>query len=163
MKIVIISDIHDNIPNLEKCLQWCRNNAIDQLICCGDVTNSETIKYLSEGFKKNIHIIRGNADIYYEEELEDYRNYTYHGRYGKFVMNGYNIGMCHEPDFFQQTTEMCTCNLVFYGHTHRPHIEKKNSTQYINPGTLGGVFYSSTFAYWDMETGTFELKILDQI
>jgi len=161
MKIVIIADIHDNLPNLEKCLQWCATNEVDQIFCCGDVTNGETIKYLSENFQKNIHIIRGNADIYYEEELEFYGNYIDHGRYGKFVMNGYKIGMCHEPAFFKQTEEMCECNLVFYGHTHRPKIETKGKTQYINPGTLGGVFQGATFAYWEVETGKLELKILE--
>lgn len=160
MKIAIISDIHDNIPNLEKCLQWCNDNKVEAIICCGDVTNGDTIKYLSENFKKSIHIIRGNADIYYEEELEYYKNYIYHGRYGMFEIEGIKIGLCHEPIFFQKTRELCDCNIVFYGHTHKPHIEKKGDTQYVNPGTLSGMFQSATFAYWEVETGKLELKVL---
>lgn len=163
MKIVIIADIHDNIPNLEKCLQWCNANLIDQIICCGDVTNSETIKYIADHFEKNTHIIRGNADIYYEEELDYYKNYIYHGRYGKFLLENFYIGMCHEPEFFKQTEEMCACNVVFYGHTHRPNIQRRGNAQYVNPGTLGGQYYMPTFAYWEVESGKFELKILDQI
>lgn len=163
MRIAIISDIHDNIPNLEKCLQWCNKNQIDEIICCGDVTNGDTIKYLSENFKNNIHIIRGNADIYYEEELEYYPNLINHGRYGKFVMEGFKIGLCHEPEFFKQTNEMCTCSLVFYGHTHRPHIQRKDNTQFVNPGTLSGMFQMATFAVWDVDAKKIELKNLNLI
>ncbi len=48
MKIVIISDIHDNHVNLNKCLSWCKNNEIEEMICCGDVANDETIEILSK-------------------------------------------------------------------------------------------------------------------
>ncbi|MBI4779624.1 metallophosphoesterase family protein, partial [Candidatus Falkowbacteria bacterium] len=48
MKFLIISDIHDNLINLEKCLNWGRDREIVNAICCGDVVNSETLAYLFE-------------------------------------------------------------------------------------------------------------------
>jgi putative phosphoesterase len=161
MKITIISDIHDNIPNLEKCLQWCNDNKVDEIICCGDVANAETMKYLSENFKNNIHIIRGNADIYYEEELEHYKNYIDYGRYGAFEIGGVKIGLCHEPVYLKQTLDICHCDIIFYGHTHKPDIKRSGKTQYVNPGTLSGMFQGATFACWEIETGSLELKMLN--
>ena len=40
MLIAIISDIHDNLVNLTKCLNWCNANKIKTIICCGDITNN---------------------------------------------------------------------------------------------------------------------------
>jgi len=163
MKIGIIADIHDNLINLEKFLKWSKENKIDRIFCCGDVTNWETIKYLSENFSGEIHIIRGNMDIYYEEELEYYKNYENHGRYGSLELAGYKIGLCHEPDFFENVKEMCECEIVFYGHTHKPFIETRGKTQFVNPGTLGGVFQRGTFAVWDTENKKLELKMVDDL
>ncbi|MCK4745114.1 metallophosphoesterase family protein, partial [Candidatus Parcubacteria bacterium] len=51
MKVAIISDIHDNIPNLKKGLAYCAENNIEKIFCCGDVTNSETLKFLADNFQ----------------------------------------------------------------------------------------------------------------
>ena len=68
--IVIISDLHDNLVNLEKCLKWCSDNEISKIICCGDVTNDETLELLAGGFAGEIFLVRGNADIYDEEKIK---------------------------------------------------------------------------------------------
>jgi predicted phosphodiesterase len=52
------------------------------------------------------------------------------------------------------------CDIIFYGHTHKPWIEIKNGIQIVNPGTLGGVFTPATFAVWDTDKREPELKLL---
>ena len=64
MKIAIISDIHDNLVNLKKCLDWCGQNGAEAVICCGDVTNGETLAFLRDNFRGPIHLVRGNMEIY---------------------------------------------------------------------------------------------------
>ena len=44
MLIAIISDIHDNIPNLKKVLDYCRENKVEKIICCGDLATLETTR-----------------------------------------------------------------------------------------------------------------------
>ncbi len=163
MKIAIISDIHDNLVNLRKCLAWCEKNNIEKIICCGDVTNGETLGILAEEFGKEIFLVRGNLEIYEEEEIEPYKNYTYGGRTAIWEIGGKRVGVCHEPFLIDQVLAKGKCDIVFYGHTHQPWIEEKKGIQIVNPGTLGGVFTQATFAVWDTASGKLELKLLNSL
>ncbi|HTW96102.1 MAG TPA: YfcE family phosphodiesterase [Candidatus Methylomirabilis sp.] len=182
MVIAIISDIHDNLVNLRKCLAWCEKNAVEKIICCGDITNSETLGILSAEFAGKIYLVRGNLEIYQEKEINQYKNYTYGGRTAVWEIAGKKIGVCHEPFLIKEVFSKREfpsgggvsaadevgfrnrqIDLVFYGHTHRPWIELKNGVQIVNPGTLGGVFTPATFAVWDTASGKLELKPLQNL
>jgi putative phosphoesterase len=160
MKFLVISDIHDNLVNLEKCLIWGRGEGITDAICCGDVVNSETLKYLADNFKA-IYLVRGNLEIYEEPEVKKYKNINYLSRLGVFEIDGKTIGLCHEPWYIDSVLKIKPCNLIFYGHTHEPWINEKDGLVTANPGTLGGVFNKASFAVWDSESGKLELKILE--
>jgi len=162
MKIAIISDIHDNLANLEKCLDICRAERIETLLCCGDVTNRETLKFLSDNFKKKICLVRGNADIFTDEEASNYKNIEYLGLAGRVVLGNKNIGLCHEPFLEKYVLKNGACDMIFYGHTHKPWIDKRFSFSFVNPGTLGGVFQAATFALWDSYHEEPELRMLWQ-
>ncbi|MDO8667739.1 MAG: metallophosphoesterase family protein [bacterium] len=160
MKFLIISDIHDNLVNLEKCLNWGREQVITKAICCGDVVNSETLAYLAEKLEI-IYLVRGNIEIYDETEIKKYKNLNYLGRFGLFELDNKVIGLCHEPWYIKSVLDKKFCNIVFYGHTHEPWIGEKDGVMTANPGTLGGVFTKATFAVWDSESGYLELKVLE--
>ena len=64
MKLAIISDLHDNLANTAKCLFCCAANEVTELICCGDVTNSDTIEFLAANFPSAIYLVRGNVCNY---------------------------------------------------------------------------------------------------
>ena len=187
MKIVIISDIHDNLVNLEKCLSWCKKEEVEKIICCGDVTNSDILKFLSENFSGEIFLVKGNAELYDEAELEIYKNINYGGRLAGhslgdgrtavFEIAGFKVGVCHEPFLIKEVLAKMenpprpsstppkegNLKIVFFGHTHKPWIEEKEGIKTVNPGTLGGVFTPATFAYWETENGALELKLLQNI
>ena len=164
MKVLIISDIHDNLVNLEKCLNWAKNQQITQVICCGDITNSETVGFLSDNFLGNIILVKGNMEIYEEDELAQYKNIKYLRRFGVCEIAGQKVGICHEPFFIDDVLAADpSIKIIFYGHTHKPWIETKNNRQLVNPGTLGGVFQKPTFATWETTTNELELKILEDL
>ena len=163
MKIAIISDIHDNQTNLQKCLDWCNNNLIEQIICCGDLTNSETLKLLAKKFKGEIRLVKGNVNLYGEEEVEKYKNIHYYGRVGRVKITDKWIGICHEPYLTDYALKKGNCDIIFYGHTHEPWEENKGGVKLVNPGTLGGVFSKATFAVWDTLSSKLELKILETL
>jgi hypothetical protein len=163
MLVAIISDIHDNLVNLKKCLVWCRENNIEKIICCGDITNSETLEYLSNSFSKEIILVRGNMEIYEEGEENNFSNFKYLGRYGVAEIEGKKIGACHEPFLIEKVSGLRDCDFIFYGHTHKPFLEVRDKTQIVNPGTLGGVFQRATFAVWDTENRKLELKLLETL
>lgn len=160
MKFLIISDIHDNLVNLEKCLNWGRGRLIEDAICCGDVVNSQTLAYLAEKLKI-VYLVRGNLEIYDEGEVKKYKNIKYLGRFGAFELNGKVVGLCHEPWYIKSVLNLKKCDLIFYGHTHEPWVGEKSGLITANPGTLGGVFTKATFAVWDSVSGELELKILE--
>jgi hypothetical protein len=164
MKIAIISDIHDNLANLEIFFEIISKENIEKIICCGDVCNQETLEKLAKKFNKPIIIVFGNADIYDLKELEKYSNVINLGRFGHLQLNTFKVGVCHEPGFirnlFQEKPDL---NFIFYGHTHKPWMSMKNKATLINPGTLGGVFQKPSFAIWDDETGKTKLKLLHDI
>ncbi|KKS34197.1 MAG: Phosphoesterase, MJ0936 family [Parcubacteria group bacterium GW2011_GWC2_42_12] len=162
MKFLIISDIHDNLVNLEKCLNWGRGQAIDNAICPGDVVNSQTLAYLAKNFK-TIYLVRGNLEIYEANEVKRYNNIKYLGRFGVTEIDGKSVGLCHEPWYIKNVLAIKPCQIVFYGHTHDPWIEEKDGLITANPGTLGGVFTKASFAVWDSASGELELKILELI
>lgn len=172
MKFLVISDIHDNLVNLEKCLNWGKSQGITDAICCGDVANAETLVYLAQNFK-TIYLVRGNLEIYDETEIKKYKNINYLGRFGAFELDGKitrlasapakRVGLCHEPWFVKKVLELKKCNIIFYGHTHEPWLKEKNGLLTVNPGTLGGVFNKASFAVYDSLSNKLELKIVETL
>ena len=163
MKIAIISDTHDNIVNLEKALLWMKENNVKQIIHCGDICNNETLKFLAESFSDQINLVYGNMELYDEKETEQYKNIEFLGRFGAVEYNKKIIGICHEPWFQKKVLEQNKCDIIFYGHTHKPWDEGIDGVRILNPGTLAGMFAKATFAVWDTNTGEFELKILEKL
>lgn len=162
MRVVIISDIHDNQVNLKKCLDWCREERIEKLICLGDVTDSETLAFMSKNFKGKIHLVRGNADNYDEDEPIKYNNIRLYDRKGGTLeLGNKKIGICHEPYHIKNLFHQSKFDIVFYGHTHKPWESSENGVKLINPGALGGMFQKATFAVWDTAENEPELKILE--
>lgn len=162
MLLAIISDIHDNVANLEKCLNWCRQKMVSSILCCGDITTLETVSYLAQNFLGEIFVVAGNAEIYKEAELTKFKNISYYGEIGINEINGINIGLCHEPEKIKKIQELSPLNLdfIFYGHTHKPWLKKVGSLIIANPGTLGGIFSPASFATLDTTKRNLELKIL---
>jgi putative phosphoesterase len=164
MKLAIISDVHDNIANLDKCLSWCRANNIESLICCGDLTNSETLDFLANNFPGKINILMGNCDTYDESLVLGYKNLKYHDRKGgRLYYDNFKVGFCHEPYHIKHLFHIDKFDLIFYGHTHKPWESSENGVRLVNPGTLGGVFQKASFAVWDSGEDKLELKILELI
>lgn len=166
MKIAIISDIHDNTTNLKKCFSVCKEEKIEHAICCGDVTNIETLDLICKKFGDKLFLVKGNAEIYNENDIKKYPKINYAGKIGYWTINDANlpvdkkIGACHEPYLIDKVLEKGKCDIVFYGHTHKPWEMNKKNTRIINPGTLSGMFTIATFAIWDTEKNNLQLKTL---
>ena len=163
MQVAIISDIHDNLVNLKTCLTWCNKNKIKKLICLGDITNSDTLKYLATKFTEQIYLVKGNIELYPREDLKKYKNIKYFNKIGKIIIGNKNIGFCHEDYLVKKLLAGPKCNIIFYGHTHKPWEEEKNNIKIINPGTLSGMFQIATFAIMNTENGEAKLKALDML
>ena len=159
MKIAVISDIHDNLSNLQKCLLWCRQNTINTIICCGDVTTQKSIEFFLNNFKGEIHLVRGNIDTYRDIDMEQFKNLRYYGSIGYFQLDNRKIGLCHEPFLINDVLEKGHCDVIFYGHTHKHLIKRTKDSLLVNPGTLGDSYRQEyTFIVWNTENDEMELK-----
>jgi len=173
MKLAIISDTHDNVPNLEKALKWMKENQIEQLIHCGDLCAPSILKtILAPKFSGPIHMVFGNVE---DRNLtlklaEEYDHITHYGDVGEVELpaspaggGGKKIAFVHFPEKGKELAESGKYDIVFYGHTHKPWEETVGQTRLVNPGTLAGLFNKATFAVYDTETDELELKILEQL
>lgn len=164
MLVAIISDLHDNLINLEKCLTWCRNKSIEKIICCGDVGNAETLNFLSNNYNNEIFLVTGNAETYEIDDLANLKNIRHCGKLGRESLAGLNYGFCHKPEEAKKIMQTKPAPaFIFYGHTHRPWLEKKGGIHLANPGNLAGIFYPATFAVLKTENRTLELKLIEKL
>lgn len=165
MLVTIISDVHDNLANLETCLIWCQKNKVKKIICCGDTTNLETINFLAQNFSGEIFIISGNADNYDKEDIQELKNIKHQGEIAIKNIGGLKIAFYHQPEKIKKIKDeqLASLDFAFYGHTHKPWLERKGQTIIANPGTLGGVYYPATFAILNTKTRNLELKILEKL
>jgi len=161
MKIAIISDIHDNLANLEKCLSWCKKNEIKKIFCLGDITNLETIDYLAENFTGEIFVVAGNCEIYSTFDLKKYQQIKYLGEIGLVEIENLKFALIHKPSKISRLKN--TPDFIFHGHTHKPWIEKNDKTTIANPGNLAGTIFKASFAVLETESKKLELKILENI
>lgn len=162
MFIGIISDTHDNLLRIDKMLSFLDEKKIYTIIHCGDVTNMETLKYLSQNFKGKIYLSLGNVDEMYGLEKKNikFKNIITFEKIGELKIDDLNIAFCHFPCIAKELAEKNNYDFIFYGHTHEPWEEVINKTKLINPGTLAGMFNRSTFAILDTKNKNIELKIL---
>ena len=129
MRILIVSDTHGrNNSYLEIVEKW---KPLDLVVHCGDVEGSEFL--VSQAAGCETVIVQGNNDYFSqlprEVEMEI-------GKYKVMITHGhpYYVNMGH--DFLAKEAAARRIDLVMYGHTHRPVIEKKHGVLVMNPGSL---------------------------
>lgn len=160
MQVAIISDIHDNIPNLKKVLDYCAANNIVKIICCGDLASLETLDFLNDNFEGEIFYTFGNMDNDYLRKYETLQNYKItkiYKDFGETEINGKKIAFVHFPKKAEELCKSEKYDFVFYGHTHKPFEENINDCKMLNPGNVANQFYPPTFAAWETSDDRFEL------
>lgn len=162
MKIAIISDIHDNLVNLNKCLKVCQTEKIDKIICLGDVCNLDTLTILCQKFKNEIHLVDGNGEIYTKKDALKIKNLDYQAEFGYLSIDNINLAFCHKKKDIDELLKGAKVkpDFIFYGHNHKPWLEKKKNTFWANPGNVAGIYYQPTFAILNTDNKNLSLKLL---
>lgn len=158
MHVAILSDIHDNIWQLEKVL--IRMEGVDALIFCGDFCAPFTLKQIAEGFEGPVHVVWGNNDgdkwlLMKNASATD--NVTLHGDFAELQLGERKIAVNHYPEIARPLAESGKYDAVFYGHDHISHMELIDKALLLNPGEVMGRFGKSTFAWYDTEKGSGEI------
>jgi uncharacterized protein len=171
MLIAIISDIHNNEVNLKKVLDYCKDNKIEKIICCGDLASIEMLKFLSENFSGNVYYVFGNMDRDQLQDLElayQHKNIKIFQSVGEIEIGDKRVAFVHYPRVAKKLAEIGKYDFVFYGHTHKPWVSSVplnettadqglKSYTMLNPGNVAGEIYPPTFAIWNTKDDKFEL------
>ncbi len=176
MKIAIIADIHNNEVNLKKVLDFCAENLIEKIICCGDLATQEALDFFCDNFTGEIFYVFGNMDNGQFSDFRfdsndsvngtQYKNAQVFKTHGEIRLDNKEIAFTHFPREAKELAESGKYNFVFYGHTHKPWVASVETTAYqgqnkkctmLNPGNVTGDFYPPTFATWNTENDQFEL------
>lgn len=177
MKIAIISDVHNNLVNLKKVLDYCASNAIEKIICCGDLASIETLDFLNDNFSGEILYTFGNMD---NDFLKNYffKNNQFKKTkiFKEFGEMSFEVGLqadrsptsikiafVHFPRIAKGLCRTGKYDVVFYGHSHKPWQENIGKCVMLNPGNVAGEIYPATFAVWKTENDKFELVRIDSL
>jgi uncharacterized protein len=160
MLIAIISDIHNNETNLKKVLDYCTRENIQTIICCGDLASMEMLDFLNATFSGDIYYSFGNMEDGHLKNYdfeEKYKNTYVFKKFGETEITNKRIAFVHYPDVAKELCQTGKYDFVFYGHTHKPWVEKINNCSMLNPGNVAGEIYPPTFAVWNTENDKLEL------
>ncbi len=161
MKIAVISDTHDNLQNLRVFFDFARKERIEVIIHCGDTAHGETLEYILNNFAGKIFFSFGNMD--FREEFAAFKNnerLEIFEELGAAEIGDLKIGFCHFPELAKRSTK--NYDFVFYGHTHKPWIEKIGNCFVANPGNLAGQYFTPSFAVLKTETKHLSLIPFDK-
>lgn len=129
MKILIVSDTHGKHENLEILLEQVA--PIDLLIHLGDAEGCED--YIEALAECPIEIVSGNNDFFSmlprEKELQL-------GKYKILITHGHYYYVNEGIREIQTEAVSRDCDIVMFGHTHRPVIDYGKNVITINPGSL---------------------------
>jgi putative phosphoesterase len=134
MKYLIISDLHipERAKNISKeVLEEAKR--VDGIICSGDFTEKCIFDKLKQA-NKNLIAVKGNCDRF---------NLT---EYAEILELGKKIGVIHSHqfgrgniDFLEEFAKSRRLDILVFGHTHIPLIEKRGGLLLINPGSASGI------------------------
>ena len=130
MKVLIVSDTHGKHERLLQVLR--REEPVDMLIHCGDTEGGEDwIRQHTQCF--SVPIVKGNNDFFSnlppELELDA-------GGHHIFLTHGHSYGVSMGTERIMEEALSRKADIVMFGHTHRPLIEKTEGLWVINPGSL---------------------------
>jgi len=166
MKIGIISDSHDNLPNIYKAVDYLKANGVEVIIHCGDVCAPSVMREIVLRFAKPLHLVFGNVDGDCDRMTKlakDLPDLTLHGEQGEVELADKKFAFVHYPIVAQQLAQSGKYDVVFYGHDHRAWQKNVGNCQMINPGTLAGLFAKPTFAIFDTDSNTAQLVLIEKI
>ncbi len=155
MRVAILSDTHDHIPNLRAAVKFCNAYSVTMLIHSGDLISPFMLDILAE-FGGAIHLIYGNnlgdQHIISQSCGTKFPTISHHGILGAVEAGGRKIAFTHYPQMARGLASQRLFDVVCYGHNHLHKVEKVGETMLINPGELLGKDDQPGFCILDTET-----------
>lgn len=129
MRVLIVSDTHRQNRNYLKVLEKVR--PIDMVVHCGDSEGSELL--ICESADCPVEIVSGNNDFF--SSLPREREFEI-GKYRVWLTHGHNYYVSMSNETLKEEALARGADIVMYGHTHKPVVERDEKIIAVNPGSL---------------------------
>ncbi|MBN2497614.1 MAG: metallophosphoesterase [Deltaproteobacteria bacterium] len=137
MLVGIMADSHDNLPAIERMVEFFNDKKVGFAIHAGDFVAPFALEPLKELRCPWIGVF-GNNDGEQAGLTRSSQGRIQPGPY-ELNLDGKKVMVIHDlASFPQSELESRQAEIVVHGHTHEPAIEKKGETLFVNPGELGG-------------------------
>ena len=128
-KILVISDSHGFEGNVRKIIE--KNNDIDMLIHLGDFESG--MERIQSMVSCETHFVPGNNDFgsgLDRDKIIEVNNYRI------FLTHGHRYGVYYGMYGLYDKAVENNCDIVLFGHTHRPVVESMGDVTFANPGSI---------------------------
>ena len=130
MKVLIMSDSHSRDTNVRMAIE--KEAPLDGLIHLGDSQGSE--EYIRDLAGCPVYMVAGNCD--YFSRLPSVQ-YIHLGKYKIMITHGHHYYVSVGPQDLLEEAKANGCNIVMYGHTHRPLMDGSDGEILVlNPGSI---------------------------
>ena len=156
MKIGIISDTHDNVPRIREAVEIFKEKDVDLVIHAGDYIAPFAVAPLRDLDCEYVGVFGNNDGERLGISKISQGRISVHPHSMEF--GGKKILVLHEPGELNALIKSQMYDIVIYGHTHDPLVEKEGRTLAINPGECGGWLRGRcTIALADLDEMTAEI------
>jgi putative phosphoesterase len=145
MKILIVSDVHNQWDKLSTAIAHGVTEGCEVLLFAGDAHTPHIYSELC-AFPGEIHAISGNNDkphALFIPMLLMHPRVQHHGEVMDRVFDGVRMHMNHYPEVAEHAALSGSYTLCIHGHTHRQRNELAGTTQILNPGEVCGSRYGT--------------------
>lgn len=157
MKILVLSDSHNIIYELDKIIESLKNNvkAIIHLGDCSTDISKYPMKYPDIEFYK----VNGNCDFNRSAPIEDLITI---GEKKFFLTHGHYYNVKYSYDELTQACIEREADICLFGHTHLPTLFVKEDIYFMNPGSISfprGIQCPS-YGIIDIENGKINMSVV---
>jgi len=140
MRIGVVGDTHNRMPNVDRIVALFREARIDRVVHTGDITQPRVLERLAS-LEVPLHGVFGNNDLGERAPLE-----AEAARFGMDLTDpprhlewaDRRILVTHDPTDAPDTS-LRDVDLFLHGHTHRHRLEREGETLIFNPGECAGL------------------------
>ncbi len=155
MRVVLMSDSHDNLPALQRAVDFCNQQQADAVLHAGDLVAPFVHRVLKH-LKAPLTIVFGNNDGERHGLRQVFKDQIFEPPH-ELVLDQRKILMLHDPILLDALAASKKYDLILHGHIHEIKIGAE-PTLIVNPGEVGGwLTGKSTIAVWDTQSNHVEI------
>jgi len=161
MKIGILSDTHDHLPNIAKAVEAFLSHGVEAVIHAGDFCSPFTVPVFKPLADKGLkmYAVFGNNDgdrALLVQRGGDFCSFADGSRV--VTLGGRTFAVMHYPDLADDLYRSRAYDVVIYGHDHKLRVEGEGR-KLLNPGTCAG-YLAEAATVAVLDTNGMEVQIV---